>query len=66
MKGRFEVHQLIFEDLPSFDFQNGFGTPKLRLLFRVNELVQQTDSRLVEMAGIEPASKKEMRSLLLS
>ena len=60
------VQRLIFTEDLSYDAQNRFGTPKLSLPFALNMDSNKGETCMVEMAGIEPASKEEEKKRLQS
>lgn len=52
LEGKLEVHQMVFPENLKFDLQNGFGTPKKALPFRINRDLVSTKSRDVGYRGL--------------
>lgn len=48
LQGKFMIHRLVFNQNPCFDAQNGFGTPQTTLPFAVKQLLETSNSRLVD------------------
>ena len=48
------IHSLVFEENPSFDLQNGFGTPRTSIVFQLKKTFQNEKSPLVDLKGFEP------------
>ena len=61
MEGKHMLHSLIFSENLAYNAQDGFGTPKVSLPFQLNSQLGSVNKVLVEMAGVEPASKKLAR-----
>lgn len=51
------VHRLVFTALPPYDRNTGFGTLELRLPYQLVHDFRDDCKRLVEVAGVAPASK---------
>ncbi len=62
LDGKFMVHNLIFNENPLFDLQNGFGTPEISLPFTIKDAFSNGVSSTVDRTGLEPAtSSVQMR-----
>ncbi len=50
------LHNMIFEENPTYSLNNGFGTVKLTLPFTLKQYFLPKNSRMVDRAGFEPAT----------
>ena len=51
------IHSMVFIERPSYNSQDGFGTPEVSLPFQLKRLFEKQEKCLVEMPGVEPGSK---------
>lgn len=51
------VHNMIFEQNPTYSYQKGFGTPKLTLPFSIKKYICNQKCGLVELRGVAPLSE---------
>lgn len=53
LEGKFMVHNLLFRENPTFDLQNGFGTPEVSLPFAIKDAIYNDVSSMVDPRGFE-------------
>lgn len=68
IKGKYLIHNLLFTECPSFDLQNGFGTPPFSLIMAIKKESSDENSFLVDPRGFEllTSSVQTRRSSQLS
>lgn len=57
IEGKHMIHRLMFTEKPTYNKQDGFGTPKVSLPFQLNSQFESKDKCLVEMPRVELGCK---------
>jgi site-specific DNA recombinase len=50
------LHNMIFTENPRYSMATGFGTPKLSLPFSIKQFFFDSETKLVDQTGLEPAT----------